>query len=94
MRRSIVIGAGVAILLTGLVGVLALTGYRLPIVEYLLFPGGLAAWAYKGDNYRSGNEFLHHTIVLAVALNGLAGAILGAVTALGRRRWVKRHSTE
>jgi hypothetical protein len=90
MRRAIIIGAGVAILITGLVGALALTGLQLTIAEYLLFPGGLAAWTYKGDNYRSGNEFLHHTIVFGVALNALAGGILGALAAPVWRKWVKR----
>ncbi len=92
MRRAIINGAGVAIFITGLVGALALLGFRIPIVEYLLFPGGLAAWAYKGDNYVSGNEFLHHTIVFGVALNALTGAVLGALAALVARKWVRRPS--
>lgn len=92
MRRAAIIGAGVAIILTGLVGALALIGGRIPIAEYLLFPGVLAAWVYKGDNYGSGNEFLYHAIVFGVTLNGLFGAVLGTLTALARRKWVRPHA--
>ena len=93
MRRAAVIGVGIAIITTGLVGGLALMGAHIPIAEYLLFPGGFAAWAYKGDNYRSSHEFLQHTIVFGVTLNGLAGAVLGALAALARRKWARQHST-
>jgi hypothetical protein len=92
MRKAAVVGAGVGVVATGLVGALALLGFPVPIAEYLLFPGGLAAWVYKGDNYRSGDEFLRHMIVFGILLNGLAGAVFGPLVALARRKWVRLHS--
>lgn len=93
MGRAAVIGAGLAIFITGLVGALGLMGVsHIPIAEYLLFPGGLVAWAYKGDNYRSGNEFLLHAIAFGVPLNGLAGAAIGALAALAGARLKEKRS--
>lgn len=44
MARAAVIGAGLAIMTTGLVGALELMGVSsVPIAEYLLLPGGLVA---------------------------------------------------
>ena len=83
MGRAAVIGAVIAIIATGLVAALGLMGVsHIPIAEYLLLPGGMVAWAYKGDNYRSSSEFLLHAIAFGVPLNGLAGATVGALAAL------------
>ena len=73
-----------ALIVTGLIGTLALLGAQLPVVGYVLFPGGMAAWAYKGDNYTS-ETFLQHTVVFALLLNVVAGAAIGLLVA-----WVSR----
>ena len=86
MRRAAVVGAGLAAIATAAVGVIALMGVsRIPVAEYLLVPGSLAAWLYKGDNYTSGHQFLLHAIVFGVPMNALIGAILGALLAYLRR---------
>ncbi len=72
---------------TNTVGVFALMGVsRIPVGEYLLVPGSWVAWLYKGDNYRSGHEFLLHSIAFGVPINAVAGSILGAVLAFLRRK--------
>lgn len=87
MRRAAVIGAGLAAIATAAVGLIALTGVStIPVAEYLLFPGSLAAWLYKGDTYGSNHEFLLHAILLGVPMNTLMGAILGVLVASVRRK--------
>ena len=86
MRRAAVIGASLAAIATVAVAMIALMGVsRIPVAEYLLFPGSLAAWLYKGDNYRSSHEFLLHATALGVPINAVAGAILGALLVSLRR---------
>ena len=84
MRKAATIGAGIAIVLTGMVGALALLDVEIPVVGYLLYPGGMAAWAYKGDNYTS-ETFLRHMVVFAVVINTVAGMALGLLIA-----WITR----
>lgn len=87
LKKAALLGSGAAILATAAVGIAALLGVsRLPIAEYLLFPGSMAAWAYKGDNYTSSAEFLRYTIAMGIPLNALAGAILGVLVAWIRHR--------
>ena len=70
------------------VGVLALLGVSsIPVAEYVLFPGSLAAWIYRGDNYASSREFLLYTMAFGVPLALLAGAILGGLLAFVRRAY-------
>jgi hypothetical protein len=86
MRRAAAIGAGLAAITTAAIGVIALIGVsRIPVAEYILFPGSMAAWLYKGDNYRSNYEFLLHTIAFGMPINVLLGAILGVLLASVRR---------
>ncbi len=93
--RSALIGAGLAAIATAAVGVIALMGVsHIPIGEYLLFPGSWVAWLYKGDNYRSGHEFLLHSIAFGVPINAVAGSILGATLAFLRRKPEKKLSRD
>lgn len=87
MRRAAVLGAGLAAILTAAIAVLALMGVSsIPVVEAVLFPGSWVAWVYKGDNYRSGHEFLLHATAFGVPLNALIGAVLGVLlAAVGRK---------
>ena len=87
MRRAAGIGAGVAAIGTAIVAVIALMGVsRLPVAELLLFPGSMAAWAYKGDTYNSAHEFLLHSVALGVPLNAVFGAFIGMLVAALRPR--------
>ncbi len=91
MRRAAVIGAGLAAIATAAVGLIALTGVStIPVAEYLLFPGSLAAWLYKGDNYGSNHEFLLQAIVFGVPMNTFVGALLGALVASVRRKTAEK----
>ena len=65
---------------TGAVATLALLGAeRVPIAEYLLYPGSMVAWLQKGDNFRSSREFLASAIAWSVPINALAGAVIGVL---------------
>ena len=64
----------------------------MPVAEYLLFPGSMAAWVYKGDTFTSNQEFLAYAILLGVPINAVAGAIVGVLLAALRRR-TKRDSS-
>lgn len=82
LRGAAALGATIAVTATAIVSVIALMGAdRLPVAEYLLFPGSMAAWLYKGDNFVSSQQFLAHAIAFGIPINALAGAILGALTA-------------
>jgi len=87
MKKAAFLGAAIAATATAAVGAMALMGVtRLPVAEYLLFPGSMAAWLYRGDNFGSSREFLAHAIALGVPINALAGAILGALVRALRRQ--------
>ena len=87
MRRAAALGAGIAAISTALVAVIGLMGVsRLPVAELLLFPGSMAAWAYKGDNYTSAQEFLLYSAALGVPLNALLGAFIGILVIALRRK--------
>ena len=77
MIRAAGAGAGIATIVTLLIGWLALAGAELPVLGYVLYPGSFLAWAYKGDNYTSGGEFLRYSILFAVLVNGVVGAVVG-----------------
>jgi len=82
LRGAAALGATIAVTATAIVGVIALMGAdRLPVAEHLLFPGSMAAWLYKGDNFESSRQFLAHAIAFGIPINALAGAVLGALTA-------------
>ncbi len=64
--------------ITLLVGIAALAGVqRMPIIQYLLYPGGMAAWAWHGDNYRDSTHFLSYAVPIGVGINFVAGLLLG-----------------
>ena len=85
MKRAAALGAGLASIVTVAIAVLALLGVSsIPVLEAVLFPGSWVAWVYKGDNYRSGQEFLLHAIAFGVPLNAVIGAILGVLLAAVR----------
>ena len=87
MKRAAVLGAVIAATATAAVGAMALMGVtRLPVGEYLLFPGSMAAWLYRGDDFASSQEFLTSAIALGVPINALAGAILGVLLRALRRQ--------
>ena len=82
LREAAALGATIAVTATAIVSVIALMGAdRLPVAEHLLFPGSMAAWLYKGDNFESSRQFLAHAIAFGIPINALAGAVLGALTA-------------
>jgi hypothetical protein len=65
---------------TAVVGAIGLMGAtRIPVAEYLLFPGSMAAWLYRGDDFGSSQEFLATAIALGVPINALVGAGLGVL---------------
>lgn len=87
MTKAAVAGAAIAAIATAAVGVAALMGVtRIPLGGYLLFPGSMAAWLYKGDNFASSREFLTASIALGIPINALAGAVLGVLVRALRRR--------
>ncbi|MBT8478829.1 MAG: hypothetical protein KJO06_07935 [Gemmatimonadetes bacterium] len=87
MKKAAVLGAVIAATATAVVGAIALMGAtRIPVAEYLLFPGSMAAWLHKGDNFRSSQEFLATAIALGVPINALVGAGLGVLLMAVRRR--------
>jgi len=87
MKRAAVLGAAIAATATAAVGAMALMGAtRIPVAEYLLFPGSMAAWLYKGDDFGSSHEFLAHAIAFGVPISSLAGAVLGVLLAALRRQ--------
>ena len=87
MRKAAGIGAGVAVVGTAIVAVIALMGVsRLPVAEFLLFPGSMAAWVYGGDTYSSGHEFLLHSVAFGLPLNAVFGAIIGMLVVALRPR--------
>lgn len=87
MRRGASLGAIVAAGATAAVGLIALMGAsRIPVAEYLLFPGSMAAWVHKGDNYTSAHEFLIYAVAFGVPVNAAAGAILGGLLVWVRSR--------
>ena len=93
MRRAAAIGAGVAAIATSVVVVIALLGVsRLPLAELLLFPGSLAAWMYKGDNYRSSHDFLVHAAAFGVPINIVLGAAVGSLFHALSRLWDRKQS--
>ena len=71
--------------LTVIVGIAAFFGVsRVPIIEYLLWPGAMIAWAWHGDNYRDSTHFLSYAVPIGIAVNlaasFLAGAAIGFVS--------------
>ena len=85
MKKAILWGAGGAVIATVVVGAIALMGVeRIPIAEYIVFPGSMLAWLYKGDNYTSSQEFLLHAIGFGIPVNAVLGAMLGSCWAAGR----------
>ena len=87
MKRAATIGAAIATVATAIVGLIGLMGVdSLPVAEYLLFPGSMAAWLFKGDNYRSSREFLLHALAFGIPINALIGAVLGAIANVVRNR--------
>ncbi len=71
--------------LTIIVGIAALFGVRrIPMIELLLWPGGMIAWAWHGDNYRDSTHLLSYAVPISVAVNlaasFLAGAAIGFVS--------------
>jgi hypothetical protein len=78
--RAAVVWAIVAAGATAAVGAVALLGVeRLPVLEYILFPGSMAAWMFRGDDYASSREFLVFAVLFGVPINAALGAALGAV---------------
>lgn len=81
MREAAALGATIALTATVIVAVIAMMGAtRIPVAEYLLYPGSMAAWVYRGDDFESSRHFLAHAIAFGVPINALAGAVLGALT--------------
>ncbi len=79
--------------LTVIVGIAAFFGVsRVPIIEYLLWPGAMIAWAWHGDNYRDSAHFLSYTVLIGIAVNlvasFLAGAAIGFISNSARSRSV------
>ncbi len=74
--------------LTGIVAIAGFFGVSVPIIEYLLWPGGMIAWAWRGDNYRDSTHFLSYAVPIGIAVNFaasfLAGAAIGFVSHSGR----------
>ncbi len=75
--------------LTVIVGIAAFFGVsRVPIIEYLLWPGGMIAWAWHGDKYRDSTHFLSYAVPIGIAVNFaasfVAGAAIGFVSRSGR----------
>ncbi|MBI1337629.1 MAG: hypothetical protein GC164_11775 [Phycisphaera sp.] len=77
MKIALVVSAGIA-LITLAVSVSALSGvHRLPVIEYLLWPGAMIAWMWGGDNYRDGKEFMFYTAAIGVPFNAVLSFIFG-----------------
>lgn len=95
IRKAVVLGAAIAAMATAVVGAIGLMGAtRIPVAEYLLFPGSMAAWLYRGDDFGSSREFLATAIALGVPINALVGAGLGVLlTGVLRRFGRRRPST-
>lgn len=71
-------GAILATILTAVVGGFALAGVStMPVIGASLFPGSMAAWLFRGDNYTSSHEFLVFAIAFGVPINAAIGALLG-----------------
>jgi hypothetical protein len=88
MRRSLSFAirtSAVVTALTVIVGIASLLGIRdIPILGLVLWPGGVIAWAWHGDNYRDSTHFLSYAVPISVAVNlaasFLAGAAIGFIS--------------
>ncbi len=74
--------------LTVVEAIAGLFGVSDPIIEYMLWPGGMIAWAWHGDNYRDSTHFLSYAVPIGIAVNFaasfVAGAAIGFVSRSGR----------
>ena len=87
MKRAAILGATITSVATAIVGLIGLVGAdSLPVAEFLLFPGSMAAWLFKGDNYVSSREFLLHALAFGIPINAVIGAVLGAIVNVVRNR--------
>lgn len=87
-------GAILATILTTVVGGFALAGVStMPVIGASLFPGSMAAWLFRGDNYASSNEFLVFAIAFGVPINAAIGALLGWAFVDLRARFAGESST-
>ena len=87
MKRAAILGATIATVATAIVGLIGLMGAEsLPVAEFLLFPGSMAAWLFKGDTYVSSREFLLHAMAFGVPINAAIGAVLGVISNAVRTR--------
>ena len=70
--------AALVTVLTVGVGIAAYSGVkRIPILEYLLWPGGMVAWGWHGDNYHDSMHFLSYAIPIGIVLNLIVSFVLG-----------------
>ena len=71
------------LLVTVLAGVPAIMGVESQMFELLaapfLYPGSLAAWLIKGDDFRSIEEFVRFAVGMSFPTNALFGLVLGIV---------------
>jgi len=87
MRRAAISGAVLAAAATVAVAACGLLGVeKLPVVEYLLWPGGFMAFAYRGDDYASGHEFLLYATAFGVPFNAPTAALNGVLVSAARKR--------
>jgi len=84
-----------ATVITLAVSGLALAGIStMPVIGASLYPGSMAAWLFRGDNYASSHEFLRFAIAFGVPINATLGALLGWTFVDLRSRFDRGPETE